>query len=77
MILALFIFCALTALFMMKFVVYYQYSWFKFYANLKRKIFYNTFIRFFLQGALKMQIAFCVTLMADGWTNWSGTRIII
>jgi hypothetical protein len=75
--LALCILIALFVLFMMKFVVYYKYSWFKFYANLKRKIFYNTFIRFFLQGALKMQIAFCVTLMADGWTDWSGKRIII
>ena len=68
---------ALFVVLCMSYVVNYKYSWYKFYANLKRKIFYNTFIRFFLQGALKMQIAYCVTLMADGWTNWSGRQIML
>jgi len=67
---------ALLVLLIMRQMVYYKYSWFKYYANLKRQIFYNTFIRFFLQGALKMQIAFCLTLMTDGWTHWRGDKVI-
>jgi hypothetical protein len=38
----------LLTLLIMRQMVYYKYSWFKYYANLKRQIFYNTFIRFFL-----------------------------
>ncbi len=44
------IFLFLVILFSMKEIVYYKYSWFKYYMQLKRKIFYNTFIRFFLQS---------------------------
>ncbi len=39
------IFLLLVILFSMKQIVYYKYSWFKYYMQLKRKIFYNTFIR--------------------------------
>jgi hypothetical protein len=39
------IFLLLVILFSLKQVVYYKYSWFKYYMQLKRKIFYNTFIR--------------------------------
>jgi hypothetical protein len=67
---------ALLVLLIMRQMVYYKYSWFKYYANLKRQIFYNTFIRFFLQGALKMQIAFCLTLMIDGWTHFRGGKLL-
>ena len=67
----------LAVLLVMRRVVFYKYEWYKYYMQLKRKIFYNTFIRFCLQSALKTQIAFCLTLMNGGWTNWKGSSLVI
>jgi hypothetical protein len=67
----------LAVLLVMRQVVFYKYEWYKYYMQLKRKIFYNTFIRFCLQSALKTQIAFCLTLMNGGWTNWKGGSLVM
>lgn len=51
----------------MKYTVHYKYSWYKYYETIRRKIFYNTFIRYFLQSNLKLQIAFSFTYISYDW----------
>ena len=48
-------------------VIYYKYSWAKFYFKLKQNIFYNSFIRFVLQSTLKMEISFTLTITTLNW----------
>lgn len=49
--------------------MYYKYSWTRFYFKMKQSIFYNSFIRFVLQSALKMEIGFALTLTTLHWKN--------
>lgn len=57
----------LMVLFGFKNLIYYKYSWTRFYFRMKQKIFWNTFIRGLIQTSMKMQIGFCVTIYALEW----------
>jgi len=60
---------AIMILMCIRTVIYYKYSWARFYFKFKQSIFYNSFIRFVLQSALKMEIGFSLTITTLKWKN--------
>ena len=62
----------IAILFSMRCLIYRNYSHFKLYMKIKRRIFYNTWIRYCMQSILKMQIAFGWAIVYADWTTTLG-----
>ena len=69
---ALVIVIFLILLRLVKYFVMSDYRYYRAYMNVRVAIFYNLFIRYVLQSALKLQIAAMTTITLISWSTVSG-----